>query len=229
LILDSFTASAERSTAPARATLGALEWLNFFIADVQTGIGPFLAAYLASTGWNPGSVGYALTFGGLVTVALRLPAGAIIDGSHSKRGLLGATIVALTAAALILASRTSEANVGIAQFLIGGAGALIGIQILDGVANAIFGVVSILVVADCTRGTGRFNLAQGALATMVGIGAALSNTVGGQLVQHLSFRSSFLGLATIAAVAAGLLFLLFPETITRNQQGTPGFASNPPH
>src|SRR6202042_3614241 len=60
---------------------------------------------------------------------------------------------------------------------------LIAIQILDGVANAIFGVVSILVVADRTEGTGRFNLMQGALATVVGIGAALSTTVGGTLIQ----------------------------------------------
>ena len=46
---------------------------------------------------------------------------------------------------------------------------LIAIQILDGVANAIFGVVSILVVADRTRATGRFNLVQGSLATAVGL------------------------------------------------------------
>ena len=50
---------------------------------------------------------------------------------------------------------------------------LIAIQVLDGVANAIFGVVSILVVADRTRATGRFNLVQGSLATAVGLGAAL--------------------------------------------------------
>jgi hypothetical protein len=47
--------------------------LNFFLADVQTGLGPFLAAYLASSGWNPGRVGYALTFGGLVSVAMQTP------------------------------------------------------------------------------------------------------------------------------------------------------------
>ena len=100
--------------------------------------------------------------------------------------------------------------------------ALIGIQLLDGVANAVFGVVSILVIADCTRGTGRFNLAQGALAAMVGIGAALSNTVGGQLVQHLSFRASFLGLAAIAAVATGLLVLAFPETLREGNRAESG-------
>jgi MFS family permease len=68
------------------------------------------------------------------------------------------------------------------------AGALIAIQTLDGVANSIFGIVSILVIKDRTQGTGRFNLAAGALATMVGIGAALSTTVGGTLIQRSGYR-----------------------------------------
>ena len=96
-------------------------------------------------------------------------------------------------------------------------GYLIAIQILDGVANAIFVVVSILVVADRTRGTGRFNLAQGSLATAVGIGAALSNTFGGELIQHFSYRISFLSLGAIAALAFVLLWTAIPETLTNKQ------------
>lgn len=92
-------------------------------------------------------------------------------------------------------------------------GVLVAIQILDGVANAIFGVVSILVVKDRTHGTGRFNLAAGALATMVGIGAALSTTVGGVLIQRLGFRASFLGLAAIALGAVAVLAATIPETL----------------
>jgi MFS family permease len=91
---------------------------------------------------------------------------------------------------------------------------LIAIQVLDGVANAIFVVISILVVADRTRGTGRFNLAQGSLATAVGIGAALSNTFGGELIQHFSYRISFLSLGAIAAFAFVLLWTSIPETLT---------------
>jgi MFS family permease len=93
------------------------------------------------------------------------------------------------------------------------AGALIAIQVLDGVANAIFGIVSILVIKDRTQGTGRFNLAAGALATMVGIGAAFSTTVGGELIQRLGYRASFLGLAGIALVAFALLWVSVPETL----------------
>lgn len=96
--------------------------------------------------------------------------------------------------------------------------ALIGIQTLDGVANAIFGIVSILVIKDRTEGTGRFNLASGALATMVGIGAALSNTFGGVLVLHFGYSASFLGLAAVAVIAVGLLWAGVPETL-RGQAG----------
>jgi MFS family permease len=90
---------------------------------------------------------------------------------------------------------------------------LIAIQLLDGVANAIFGVVSILVVADRTRATGRFNLVQGSLATAVGVGAALSTTFGGKLIQHYSYRISFLTLGAVAAVAFALLWIAVPETL----------------
>jgi len=90
---------------------------------------------------------------------------------------------------------------------------LIAIQMLDGVANAIFVVVSILVVADRTRGTGRFNLVQGSLATAVGVGAALSNIFGGELIQHSSYRISFLSLGAIAALAFALLWIAIPETL----------------
>ncbi|MCX7367122.1 MAG: hypothetical protein NTV97_35675 [Alphaproteobacteria bacterium] len=50
---------------PAPRTLRGLDWLNFFLADVQTGVGPFLAIYLAGHGWNEQHVGLALTVGGI--------------------------------------------------------------------------------------------------------------------------------------------------------------------
>ena len=89
-------------------------------------------------------------------------------------------------------------------------GALIAVQTLDGVANAIFSIVSILVVKDRTQGTGRFNVAAGSLATMVGIGAAASTTIGGVLIQHLGYRASFLGLAGIALVAFAITVVRGP-------------------
>jgi MFS family permease len=102
---------------------------------------------------------------------------------------------------------------------------LIAIQLLDGVANAIFGVVSILVVADRTRATGRFNLVQGSLATAVGVGAALSTTFGGKLIQHFSYRISFLSLGAIATLAFFLLWAAIPETLPARYQPDSGPSS----
>jgi MFS family permease len=397
-----------------RRSVHSLEWLNFFLADVQTGLGPFLAAYLASSGWNPGRVGYALTFGGLVTVAIETPAGAMVDAARRKRLLVVASLGVLVGGAILLMLYPSVLSVYAAQLLIGGAApfllptvaaitlglvgakafdqqfgknqafnsagnvftalliayvsyrldyraifvvaallavpavlsvlaidgkqidyararggredetelraeglsvllknhvllyflataflfhlanaamlpqlgemlsrgnpkaaalfmsaciivtqfviaisaawvgrragtkgrkpllllgfgvlpirgvlytltqataALIAIQVLDGVANAIFGIVSILVIKDLTEGTGRFNFAAGALATMVGIGAALSTTIGGVLIQRVNYSASFLGLAAIAVAAFALLWFAVPETLCRKASG----------
>ena len=95
---------------------------------------------------------------------------------------------------------------------------LIAIQLLDVVANAIFGVVSILVVADRTRATGRFNLVQGSLATAVGLGAALSTTFGGKLIEHFSYQVSFLSLRAIALLALALLWTAIPETLANEKE-----------
>ena len=57
----------------------ALDWLNFFLADVKDGIGPFLAIFLTSSQhWDPGRAGIALTIGGVATVLARGPAGALV-------------------------------------------------------------------------------------------------------------------------------------------------------
>jgi len=399
-----------------KRSLHALEATNFFLADVQTGLGPFLAAYLAGAGWEPGRVGMALTLGGIITVALQTPAGAIVDQLRSKKLVLVLASAVLAVGAIVLSITAAPWAVYTSQVLIGGAGpflaptlaaitmgivgvtffdrqfgknqsfnsggnvacallialvshlfgnkaifitaalltiptviairsikssdidydlarggakqvkgekvperasvmqtllgdrvlliflvcaflfhfanaamlpqlgemlshgarataapfmsaciivtqlvimffatsigrfanlhgrkpllllgfgvlpirallytlthnsgSLIAIQLLDGVANAIFGVVSILVVADRTRNTGRFNLVQGSLATAVGLGAAFSTTFGGKLIQHFSYRISFLALGAIATLAFVLLWTAIPETLpTRN-------------
>jgi MFS family permease len=90
--------------------------------------------------------------------------------------------------------------------------ALVAIQILDGIGAGVFGVVSVLVIADLTRGTGRFNVTLGAISTAVGIGAALSQTIAGAIVHHLGFNAGFLFLAAVEAVAFGILYVFMPET-----------------
>jgi MFS family permease len=409
---------ANSTIAPEKKkSVRALEATNFFLADVQTGLGPFLAAYLAGAGWEPGRVGMALTISGIITVVLQAPAGAIVDQLRSKRLILVLASAVLAVGAILLSVTAAPWAVYTFQILIGGAGpflgptlaavtmgivgvtffdrqfgknqsfnsagnvacalliagvshlfgnraifitaavltiptvlairaiktkdidydrarggavrvdgkevparisamqallgdrillvflgcaflfhfanaamlpqlgemlshgarataapfmsaciivtqvvimcfasaigrfanlhgrkpllmlgfgvlpiravlytlthnteSLIAIQLLDGVANAIFGVVSILVVADRTRGTGRFNLVQGSLATAVGLGAALSTMFGGKLIQHFSYRISFLSLGAVAALAFLLLWTAIPETLPERKE-----------
>ena len=89
---------------------------------------------------------------------------------------------------------------------------LVAIQLLDGIGAGIFGVVGILVIADLTRGTGRFNLMQGTLATATGIGASASNYLTGVIVSKFGFNAGFTTLAAIAGVALAFYGVAMPET-----------------
>ena len=400
-------AITETQTSPSQRTLRGLDWLNFLIADVQTGVGPFLAIYLAGYKWNEERVGLALTVGGIAGILTQTPAGALVDFLRSKRALVGVAVTALAAGALLIALFPSFWPVMSAQVLIGGTSSvflpaicamslgivgraafdarqgrnqtfnsagnviaavsmgvlgylvsnrsifffvaafavptilvlhiirptdidyevargatdgekggkvesvevlfwerplvlflgcavmfhfanaamlpllgemlakgqgrssmmfmsacvvttqfvitliaswsgrtagtwgrkpllliafgvlpirgvlytltsntalLVAIQIMDGVGAGIFGVVSVLVIADLTRGTGRFNLTLGAITTAVGIGAALSQVIAGSIVHHVGFRAGFLFLAGVASAAFAILYFFMPET-----------------
>ena len=396
---------------PSARSLRSLDWLNFFLADVQTGVGPFLDIYLADYKWNEQSIGLALTLGGIAGIITQTPIGGLIDRLRAKRALICLGVVALVMGALSTAFFPTFWPVVAAQVLIGGTSSiflpaiaaislgmvgrklfdqrqgrnqtfnsagnvvaaiamgligyflsnrgifffvavfaaptivsllmirpgeinhdlargyrpgdaeekparawellkdkplviflacavmfhfanaailpllgemlakgqgrnsmmfmsacvvttqftitliagqtgrlagswgrkpllliafavlpirallytltdrpalLIAIQVLDGVAAGIFGVLSVLVIADLTRGTGRFNLTQGAIATAVGTGAALSQVVAGTIVHHFSYQAGFLFCAAIATVAFVVLLLFMPETNSRD-------------
>lgn len=400
----------------SKRSLRGLDWLNFFLADVQSGVGPFLAIYLAGSGWNEQTIGVALTGGGIAGIIAQTPAGALADRMHAKRALIAAGVIALSAGALMIALHPAFWAVMSAQTLIGvsssvfgptvvaislglvgrarfdgrqgrnqtfnsagnvvaavsmgligyllsnrgifffvvaftiptlwalarivpleidhamargaddgygtgtGTGdggpaavhpglanffedrrlvvflicavlfhfanaamlpllgemlakghgrtsmmfmsacvvttqfvvtllaswsgvkarqwgrkpllliafgvlplrgvlytltdavpSLVAIQILDGIAAAIFGVVSVLVIADLTEGTGRFNLVLGAVTAAVGVGAALSQSVAGGIVHRFGYHAGFLFLAAVAAAALVLLWTAMPE------------------
>ncbi len=89
---------------------------------------------------------------------------------------------------------------------------LIGVQLLDGVGAGIFGALAPLIVADVTRGTGRFNLAQGLVATCQGAGASASGLAAGVLVDHAGYGATFLTLGAAALVALGVFAVAMPET-----------------
>jgi predicted MFS family arabinose efflux permease len=90
-------------------------------------------------------------------------------------------------------------------------------QLLDGLSATMLGVLTALTVADLTAGTGRFNLAQGFVGTISGIGASLSTTLSGLLAERLGRAAGFLGIAAVALTAVLLLWLLMPETNPSNK------------
>ena len=92
---------------------------------------------------------------------------------------------------------------------------LIGVQLLDGIGAGIFGAIVPLLVADLMRGTGRYNLAQGAVATMQGLGASLSGLAAGVIVDHFGYSAAFLTFGASACVALGALVVAMPETAPR--------------
>lgn len=408
--------------APSVRTLRGLDWLNFFLADVQTGVGPFLAIYLAAYGWNEQRVGIALTVGGIAGILTQTPAGEFVDKLRSKRTLIAVGILALALGALLIALVPSFWSVMSAQILIGGTSsifgpaicaislgvvghklfdrrqgrnqafnsagnvvaalsmgllgyyisnrsifffvagcalpailalllirpdeidyerargakegekegksieiklllkegplgiflvcavmfhfanaamlpllgemlakghgrssmmfmsacvittqlvitciavwsgqkagswgrkpllliafavlpirailytlttnttALVAIQLLDGVGAGIFGVVSVLVIADLTQGSGRFNLTLGAISTAVGIGASLSQVIAGSIVHHFGFNTGFLFLALVASAALCILYFYMPETRGKQFLNSPQGAPTP--
>ncbi|MBV9969955.1 MAG: MFS transporter [Xanthobacteraceae bacterium] len=116
-----------------------------------------------------------------------------------RRPLLLAAFVALPLRGLAFAAVTNP------YFLVAA-------QLLDGISAAVLAVMVPLVIADVTRGTGHFNLGQGIVGTMVGIGASISTTYAGYLSDHLGSRFAFLGLTVVALIGLAAIWVLMPET-----------------
>jgi MFS family permease len=84
--------------------------------------------------------------------------------------------------------------------------------LLDGVGAGIYQALTPLMISDMMRGTGRFNLAQGAVATTMGIGASTSALAAGVAVDRFGYSVSFLAFGAAAAVAFLVFFGFMPET-----------------
>jgi MFS family permease len=107
--------------ANAQTTLArgprALDLLNFFVADVQTGFGPFVAVYLTTHKWTQVEIGFVLTLGTIVSLISQIPAGALIDAAYNKRKVASAALICVIIAALLLAIQPTVLPVMTAQVL----------------------------------------------------------------------------------------------------------------
>jgi MFS family permease len=113
-----------RTPASTRSRRG-LDWANFFIADIQTGFGTFVAFYLAHIGWSQGDVGLALAVGTIAGVLSQIPGGALADAVKWKRALVALGIGMVATAALILALKPGLPWVFLAEVLQGSTGGVI--------------------------------------------------------------------------------------------------------
>lgn len=151
---------------PARASLLALGWLAFFMADVRDGLGPFLATYLQQAKVQQELIGYTMTAGGLAAVAVTPFAGAWVDRSHAKRAMTVIAALAVMAASAAAFSTLSGT-------------VLIASQIVTGVAGAVLAAtmaaltLGLAKAAGFRRQTGRNEAASHAGNMLSAIGAGL--------------------------------------------------------
>ena len=95
-----FELEAREPPKPSRESLRGLDWFIFFLADVQTGFGPFIAVYLTTEKWTQGRIGLVLSIGGMVALIGQMPGGAIVDAARSERLVAGLAVATIGACAL---------------------------------------------------------------------------------------------------------------------------------
>ena len=177
-----------------------LDALNFFLADVRGGLGPYLAVYLLTVRqWNEAEIGIVMSIAGIAGVLAQTPAGALVDATHYKRALLAgaACIVALGALALIPFS--SFAPVAASQVVVGAAGAVFA-PAIAAISLGVFGHAAL------SRRIGRneaFNHAGNAVAACL---AGISGYFYGPI-------SVFALLALMAAASVASVLIIPPDAI----------------
>jgi len=164
-----------------------LDWLNFFLADIQTGFGAFVAFYLADLGWNKDQVGLALSVGTIAGLIALLPGGAIVDWVPWKRGLAAIGIVTIAASALVLAFAPTFVLVFIAQILHG---------ITSGIVTPAIAAISLGLV-----GRSAMSARTGRNSAFDAAGNALTAGIMGALGQYISKSAIFLGAAALCIPA----------------------------
>ncbi|MBR0872033.1 MFS transporter [Bradyrhizobium tropiciagri] len=93
----------EEPRAPSLQSQRGLDWFIFFLADVQTGFGPFIAVYLTTQKWTQVEIGFVLSIGGIIGLLGQMPGGAIVDAARSERIVAGCAVATIGVCALAYA------------------------------------------------------------------------------------------------------------------------------
>ena len=108
-------AAADRLLSATRG----LDFLNLWVATIQTGFGPFVAVYLTSRGWTQTNIGLALSLGTLTAMISQIPAGALVDALKHKGYVAAFSILAFAASALLFALLPTPLSIYVAEILHG--------------------------------------------------------------------------------------------------------------
>ena len=185
---------ARSALAAIGRDLPGLDWLNFFVANFQTGFGPFISVYLTSAGWTQGAIGAALSAGTIAGMASQVPAGALVDAVRSKSLAAAVAIALIAVSALAIALWPNFLAITAAEILHSFASAVLGPAIA---------AITLILVAPAAFGErlGR-NARYAALGNAVG--AALMGACG----YYLTERAVFLFAATLGIPALAALEVL---------------------
>ncbi|CBW75074.1 Permease [Mycetohabitans rhizoxinica HKI 454] len=186
-----------KTVIPDARSLRALDGLNFFLANVQTGFGPFIAAYLATHKWTQGEIGIALSVGTITAMVSQVPAGALIDATQNKRAAAMAAIVAIAICALLLAGSPTTIPVLAAEVFHGFASCML---------TPALAALSLALV-------GRHALGDrlGRNARFASIGSAVAAGLMGLFGEYVSVRSVFWLTAALTLPAIVALYMIDPS------------------
>ena len=170
-------------------TAAGLDGLSFFVANVQTGFGPFIAAYLASQAWTQGQIGLALSIGTATFMLAQVPCGALVDATRHKGRIAAFAVLAIVASAMLLALFPARLPVFMAE-------------VLHGLASCILtpAIAALSLAAVGTAGH-LFGERLGRNARFASIGSGLAAGLMGLVGYWISERAVFLLAAAMAAPA----------------------------
>jgi MFS family permease len=203
------------SSSPSRQSLRGLDWFIFFLADVQTGFGPFVAVYLTTQKWTQVEIGLVLSIGGVVALIGQMPGGAIVDAARSERLVAGLAVATIGFSALGYAAWPIFPVVVAAATLHAAASCVLG----PAIAAISLGLVGPLAIGERFGRNARFaSLGNGGAAALMGTCGYLLSSRSVFLVTFLLAIPTLLALSRIrereidAAQAHGTVTREEPDT-----------------
>lgn len=109
--------TADTIRVPSRKSQRGLDWFTFFIADMQTGFGPFLSVYLTTQKWTQVDIGLVLSIGSIASLLGQVPGGWLVDWARSKQRLATIAVVAIGISAFLIAAAPIFAAIVTAKLL----------------------------------------------------------------------------------------------------------------